>query len=840
MEKVVETVKGLLGFNDRTDKTRLDAEWMKFIYYGEVRGYLTDAALRKMRERIYYHAHPPSPSVAKLFRKVQRQHLTPVAQRLAHMQHVITTYHTENQKWLRPNFWSRMGHKPPPLAPLNHYGDTLLDLSSLTTDVREAFRLLQQAFYLKNTHPDFQQKMGVHLKSILERSRNGEIHAGERGIQTFWLELARTAYLNNQSDAAEKYIDEALSVQPVQETTLEAAEILLKQQSFEKAAPLLAVLEQARAMNAEIQQLIAKAYWHLGRFPEGVAAKEKAIRLLSNQRHLHFQTIASLHKELGDYYTTGPGFLTPDSAIQAALHFHEAYEDIHTIEMRQQVHLSYHKAWQQSPESFYSHSEKWLNFFTATPPRGQLPLFPPLFLFLAKEANRQNQNEFALECLEQGMAFYSRDENFVLEALQLCLTWEVAPPFTIDNFEFDHHPRIQELIGSLKWHSNKEEAILIYKRAIELYERDTEAQERAAPLHARIGSHVLKSPQGFFRRISYEEAFDHLKKAQALQPDIFSESLHAAYMLAAEEEMNKSFLTRNHGQAMHYYTQAFQTQACNGPYLEELMEHYLSKQEAWPEAIKLYQAIREQSWAAEAHLSAKQYHRLGKLFYKEGLKDLALECRQCAHAMDSANNDFKDSLDKTFIRLAIHNYNQAKSIDQLQIIADSLEQHLAIVLEEWKDIYHAHLALVYGRMAEKYKELFSLDQPICITTNLLAHQSKYAEEIQKAFDCYEKALSHQPHYSKWHFERGMLHDFKVEYDEALGSFRKAVQFNKKNPFYRKQLASTYHVLLNMKRYEAHENKLVCDANFPQVFRQWYSEYFMKSKSQKINPHKIDI
>jgi hypothetical protein len=74
----------------------------------------------------------------------------------------------------------------------------------------------------------------------------------------------------------------------------------------------------------------------------------------------------------------------------------------------------------------------------------------------------------------------------------------------------------------------------------------------------------------------------------------------------------------------------------------------------------------------------------------------------------------------------------------------------------------------------------------------------------------------------------------------LGSFRKAVQFNKKNPFYRKQLASTYHVLLNMKRYEAHENKLVCDANFPQVFRQWYSEYFMKSKSQKINPHKIDI
>lgn len=876
---IYEIVKGFFGFGNQTDQTRVEAEWLKFLYYGEARGFLTEQRLTSLRNRLYCTNLPLMPSVAKLFRKILRQHRTPHPERLARMRAVLINYHTQNQPWLAPHLWFRIFHTPGEQQPLVHFGDTALQLAEKALnlpqrDVPGAFKHLLHAFHLKNTHPDFQRKFALQFKSFIAGCRTEEALTGQREqIQKIWIELARTSYRNQRPEEAREYLDEVLADQPVQEVKNQIGETYLVHQDFSKMEPFLPALQQGRSNNSVLLIQIGMAFWHYQRYAEAVSAKQEAIQLLSSVESK--QAAASLHSEIGQaYFQRLAGLDTQDSLTKAIHHFQKAHQLENSPHSESCLLSAYLRQWQEAPASFPRlFGWEWLQLVRSCSPRlldeNQAP-FIEIILASADEAFRTNQKQLAQTYLQQGIAFYQNKDAFALKALEQCLkfnhsVWLRTKLYELEN-QYAGHPRIQKRLGEIHWAADRNHAIALFNHAIPLFELEksralqeevkAECSLHLAEMHAKIGENHLHSPQGVFHTINYPEVLVNLEKAAQFNRGAYAQPLFEAYLKAAEAEKNKTFITRDWEKAMLYSSKAFKIAPQNGPYLVELMDHYLAKDIRHSEALQLFISIQALPWSEAAPFTAKQLDKLAPLLFKQGEHALSQKCREKALQMEPANGEYKKrlcqlvlSLCKTKQAKAVNLENNEKKMAQLLEVAASLEDQIQKGFSKIEDLRgetDSILAETYWLLANAYKEELVLGSGYN-KEELRKHQSRCALRIPspKAIDYYDKAIAIQPENPIFYFEKGMVLDFLFQKDNVLENFRLAVKYSKQNPFYRQKLAFAYGLLSNSEKNKTHEDKLkeilavltVSLSEFYKAYSLWDDEYFVKIKTQSTDPHK---
>jgi tetratricopeptide (TPR) repeat protein len=868
--KIYETIKGLFGFGNQTDQTRIEAELLKFLYYGEARGFLTEERLTSLRGRFYYTNLPVLPSALKLFRKIQKQHRTPNPERPARMRGVVINYHLQNQSWLAPHFWSRFGRTPGVQEPLVHFGDTSLQLAEKALnlpqrDVQGAFKQLLHAFHLKNTHPDFQRKLALQFKGFIAACRNEEVLAGQsEQIQKIWIELARTSYRNQRPEEAREYLDEVLAGQPAQEVKNQIGETYLTYQDFDKMGPFLPALQQA-CSNSSLLIQIGKAYCHYQRYPEAVSAKQKAIRLLSATEP---NKAAALHMEIGQaYFQRLAGLDSQDSLTNAIHHFQEAHQLENTPQSASCLLSAYLRQWQEIPASFPRlFGPEWLKLISRCPtnlPEENQAAFIEIILACAEEAYRTNQKQQAQAYLQRGMTFYQNKDSFVLKALEQSLNfndcaWLQSKLNTLET-KYAGHPRIQKKLGEIQWAGDKNHAIFLFNHAMHLFEIEinTSLQEdvkrecalHLAELHAKIGENHLHSPQGIFRTIAYPEAIDNLEKAAQLNPQAYGELLFDAYLKAALDEKSKTFITRDWKKAMLYQSKAFKIAPQNGPYLVELMDHYLAEDHS--EALRLFNSIQALPWSEAAAFTAKQLDKLAHLLFNSGELTLSQKCREKALQLDPANGEYKRKLYQLIL-------SQCKMKQAKATAAETNEEKMTLLLEaaatledqvqkgfskieDLKGEYSSALTEGYWLLANTCKDQFLITNGYT-KAELNAHRSQHDLQIKKAIAFYEKGLAIQPENPILYFEKGMVLEFVFRMDEALEDFRLAVKYDKENSFYRQKLAFAYGTLAKFDKTKQHEERLkeilaIPVAEFYKAYTLWNEEYFEKNKTQSTDPHK---
>ncbi|MBA2368509.1 MAG: hypothetical protein H0V82_05735 [Candidatus Protochlamydia sp.] len=873
VSKIYETIKGLFGFGDQSDQTRVEAEWLKFLYYGEARGFLTDQRLTTLRGRFYYTNLSVLPSALKLFKKIQKQHHTPSSERLARMRAVVIDYHLQNQSNLAPHFWLRKFQaSEEQQQPLVHFGDTSLQLAEKAMnlpqrDVQGAFKHLLHAFHLKNDHPDFQRKFALQFKNFLASCRTEEVLAGQsEQIQKIWIDLASTAYSNLRTGEAREYLDEVLAAQPSQEVKNQIGELYLVHHDFDKMGPFLTALQQARSNNTELLIQIGKAYWHYQRYPEAVSAKQAAIRLLSATP----QNAAPLHMEIGQaYFDRLAGLDTNESLVNALHHFQKAYQLENTPQSESRLLSSYLLQWQEAPASFPRlFGPEWLLFISRCPSRiseENQGAINAILLACAEEAYRAHNKQSAQAYLQKGMAFFPNNSAFALKTLEHCLNfndyaWLRSKMNSLET-RFADHPRIQRLLGEMQWASDKNHALSLYNHAIHLFEieknntpQEDVKQECAlhiADMHAKIGENHLNSPQGIFRTIAYPEAIASLEIAAQLNRQAYGKLLFDAYMTATAEEKNKTFITRDWKKAMHYYSKAFEIAPQNGPYLVELMDHYLADDKLHDQAVRLFISIQSHPWSEAVPFTAKQLDKVAPLLFHSGEVALSHQCREKAQQVEPANGEYKKKLYQLILTECKKKQKQACALtneDKMTLLleaAATLEDQIQkdfSKVENLKDEYISALTKNYWLLGNACKEQFLIDSGYT-NAELGAHRNYHALQIEKAISFYDKGLDLQSENPILYFERGMLLEFVFRMDEALEDFRLAVKNCTDNPFYRQKLAFAYGILGNFEKNKIHEKRLEeilggleGVPKFYDIYKLWFKEYFEKNKTQTTDPH----
>ena len=189
---------------------------------------------------------------------------------------------------------------------------------------------------------------------------------------------------------------------------------------------------------------------------------------------------------------------------------------------------------------------------------------------------------------------------------------------------------------------NEDTGFIRFSLAGKIYE--TVKGFHLAYLHAKIGENHLHSPQGVFHTIAYTEAIDNLEKAAGLNPQAYGQLLFEAYLKAAEAEKSKTFITRDWEKSMLYYSKAFKIAPQNGPYLVDLMDHYLAKDFRQNKALELFSAIHSLPWVEAAPFTARQLDKLALILTNKGENTLSLTCREKVVGLEPANAEYKRRL----------------------------------------------------------------------------------------------------------------------------------------------------------------------------------------------------
>lgn len=247
IQKIMQFIKGFFGGTDCSTEERIQAAWLRFVYYGEAHGLLKEEHRNSLRGRINT-AHSGSSPSKSFLQEIDHfyyvgNHSESKSDYLGRLRGKVADYHQSHAASLRPGFWSRLTTSPSlDPAKLFDFGDTPLQLIQKALDQEEpdpqlAFSYLRKAFDLKNDEASFQEKLADELQK-LEDEYPAELNAQGRIFQELWIELAQNAFDREDSELAAGYLDSALNADSDNaKGRLQIGRLYLIHQYYEPASP---------------------------------------------------------------------------------------------------------------------------------------------------------------------------------------------------------------------------------------------------------------------------------------------------------------------------------------------------------------------------------------------------------------------------------------------------------------------------------------------------------------------------------------------------------------------------------------------------------------------------
>lgn len=876
--KIWQVIKGCLGFTDTTQTERVQAAWMKFLYYGEAQGFIDNHSIDRLRTRIEHMPQPLDPLFKNLFEEIEIHHTlrTPLSSHLDHMRQILSNYHQRHANALRPGFWSRW-LTPPALDPtkLPFFGDIPLLFAEKALDGEnpqplQALDYLKQAVALKNSRPAFQRKIAQQLQRI----GNEDV---SRQVQNLFIDLAETAFENGLTQEANAHLDHMLSLAVLgQINRVRVGKLYLTHQQDQRVLSYLDVLKTSEAHDPDVQFQIARVYWQEKQYPEAAACYESALQLYKQKlpantakekNDFYQKQIASIHDRIGQAYFENllPNLLEPDRLKHALASFAAAVKATPT-------HIDYQKhlleAYQQqyeidAPHFLATYGIDWLYFLSdcesSIIEQHRAKIMKMLF-DCAEHFFQTQDNTKAHLCLKKVLKLSDNHIECLLEAIGLSVQhqdWEpLEPSFAAWEKEHYANPYLKMRLGDAYWVKHHAKALKKYQEALDLFTKrlavcpDDErqaCQDHIAQIRAKMGNDQLQVQPGFFRGVPYDAALQHLQEAYKID-NKHAPQLFDAYLAAAKNESQRYFFRRNSHTIMDYYQQAFNTLPQNGEYLQDLMKLYMDYSK-YAEALALYQEIQKQPWAQEFNLAADFYHRVGKDACSKKNFPVALDLLRKAYDLQPDNATYKRDYFQQTLEWAKKQYEDLQKDskeDALLEISKALkacEQLTFQKVENLKAPYEELIGKIYALLAQHVVKSCWMPQSKSAygpnkSAAIQAHNKQHEADYQRALGYYDEALHYQPKSAALYFDKAVLLDWIVEFKEAQVAYQTAVEYSPRNPFYHKFLAMIYGANYNTPKQDAHHEiaKKYAAANFDKDYRIWLDEHMSKVKTKEINPH----
>lgn len=875
-EKIGQILKNFIGGTDSSRKERVQAAWLKFLYYGEAQGLLKYDHIQKIQARIShpYH-HQFDPAIKKLFKKIKDSHQiasNTQKEHLKQLSEIVVDYHQSHASALRPGFWKRY-FNPANLdsSKLIFFGDTPLQLYQKALNQnkpRLAFDYLMKAFEVKNHNAIFQKQLGEQLQ-ILEEKNFFELEGEKRTIQELWLNLGQTAFENQLPDSAKTYLDNALKIDPTNlKIRLEMVKLYLSHKKYALAQPLLADLQKAFPNDLALQIQIGQAYWEVKDFDQAVGAFETAIKAYPSSMARvvnHFQ-MAEVYHRVGEAHLKK---LIPNGNLPKAISsLTEAVKiDASVLKYQEDLFEAYDQEWKASPSNFAANYEKdWMLFLNKMQNsliKKNQKVITDVLLECSRLHFQGHQNQRAHSSLKQAISLFEDNIELKIKALDLAIQNQDWEPYQSQwpSWEKEHYanPFLKEKIGDALWASNKNAALAAYQESLALFtqklsfcqedQKKGEYQKHMADIQARIGQNHLQTKPTFFKGIDFEKAIKNLESAASLDPETHSSKLFEAHLSAAYAEKQAWFADKY--KVISHFLKAFQTIPQKGDYVIELLELYFENYRV-DEAIDLYREIQKTPWANDLVLPAALWTKLGKNLSRVKDESSALKCFKRAYKLDSGNQNYKQSYFRSALSFTQSEYlkiqdgaTEIEDIEHLEEMAEQLETCVTIgfdKVEKLKEPYKEHLSKIYKALAECYVKRCFLPQMTKETgkKELQKHLLLHKDDLEQALKHYDQALEYQPKNAAIHFDKAVLLEWMGEYEKALSAMEFAVKFQSKNPFYHKIFGSLlFAVNADVEKAELHQQKLAnecADSGFNEDYQIWVDEFMCEVQTKEINPH----
>ncbi len=885
IEKVQQFFKGCVGLTDYSQTERIQAAALKFLYFGEAHGFLDTNQLNRLQRKINLNLGPQDPAFNQIFREIQdyRHRNIPLSEHLNHLRVIVLDYHKRHASSLRPCLWSRL-HTYPFInsSQLILFGETPLQLSQQALAQKKpspslALHYLQNAFALKNSSPEFQEKIVIQLKWLENvYKQHPDLMGREHHIQKLWIGLAQTAFEHGRRKEAIDYLARALKVAPLLEVGKEEIGTLyLMHQEYALALPFLPALKEIYAHDPQMLTKIGHAYWHEKRFAEAISLYQTTINAYKEAKH-HLtpddqKQIAFLHDTVGAAYLTGLMGQNQDNLAKAIQNFTAAVMSASTKDYQKHLFHAYFQQWTISPRTFAttygSDFLNILNILDSDLKKECKDTITTILLDSSEQFFLVHNNQKAHTCLKKMLSLFEDQVDLRIKAVDLAIRFNDWKPLEAKFADWEKenyaNPYLREKIGDAFWNEHKDKALKVYQEALRLFsqrlaicpeEEKTHCQAHIADLQAKIGQEQLNIQPGFFKGVPFEQAIERLGEAAALKAE-YSPLLFKANLEAAKNESQRSFLLRDSNKIMGYYQQAFQASHENGSYLTELMQLYMGAKRL-KEAIALFVDIQGQTWAQEFILPPEGFSKLAQILLDNKELKLALVCLKKAHQLMPENGKYKQEYFQQSLNLAKQEFDQARKEEKGSLRVNRLKEIAASLITCWeegfqkaeklKPVFQEMLAKIFHARAGSYLPQCLLPQPKSgyegRNDEISAHKIQQSKWIQFTLQLYEKGLSYHPEAAYLHFDKGLLLDWLADLPEALEAYKLAVKYNPRNPFYHKRLALTYGAYYDERKCEEHNR--IASKNAPQQFAEdyplWYDEHMCKVKTREINPHTYPI
>lgn len=875
LERIAQIIKGLLGFSDHGNKARVQAAFLRFLYYGEAHGFLTNTQIHHLKQRIQYPSlADQDPLIKEIVKQLKTFHEgdeNSKSHHLGKLREIVMDFHSKSYSALMPGFWIRL-LKPAslPAKGTGHFGETPLKLfkKAIASDEKEgqnAFDFLKIAFEVKNDSVEFQQRLGKQLEKLEKHSTS---HSQNRQLefQMMWFELAQNAYANNLPSKGKEYLSHLTRGADLNsEMRLRIGKLYLLNKEFHLAEPFLEELKNQCGDHCEILKEVGHAYWELKQFPKAIEVYEKCVIAYKNQYyHLapHEKQLALIHFRIGSFYLEKEEeidlsnvekayfslnlarFLNP-SSLDAQLGCCRAFIQLKKLDLK------------KFADTYHQPFTAFLSQSSLEKLGGLSSQISDILLEMGAHFFEMHQSTNAHLYLSLICLIFKDHIDRKIAALDLAIQYHDWKPlekhFKEWNSRHPTHPFLKMKIGDAYWQTSKEVAIPYYKEALVLFNKMYEKSDKPAylniiaDLHAKIGEEHLHAKGKF------DEAFKNLEAAASLNPEKHGPSFFASCLAAAEKEKKLNWLQRDENKMIEFYLRAYKSYPQNGPYLGDCISLLIEKKRV-NEAVQLYVDIQKHPWANQLSMSPSVLNNLGQILIEKGLLDIALVCCKQAYASKSKKSDKKDYF-QTALSLADQTLNQSNegslSEDQLHNINLALKR-----LEEcWKEGFEnveslkkpmqEKFVLFYQLLAKQQMKAFLMPKPHSQYTyeELKKYRKEFKKEIFETLRHYGCGLEYRPESAELRFDKGALLEWLGLYEKALAEYELAAHHEPSNSFYHKCAESMLVALGKSDGDECLHAKAIAKnapENLMADFLIWSRELMLKSKSKVINPHSYTV
>lgn len=182
---------GMLGFENGTDSHKIEAEWLKFLHYGMVKGYLQDPELLQTAAKVrnlYFRKLPQAGTNLEIFREA------------------LASYCTQNRAHLEPSYWNKFFAETinMTLTKKHVFGSTYLALAEQVRSEERIKHLGKAASrHFAINDPDYNSR----LEQCFNRVK--QLYSWRPSIETARLRLAKRAYARHKPQDALNHLTEA-------------------------------------------------------------------------------------------------------------------------------------------------------------------------------------------------------------------------------------------------------------------------------------------------------------------------------------------------------------------------------------------------------------------------------------------------------------------------------------------------------------------------------------------------------------------------------------------------------------------------------------------------------